>query len=160
VANGAKIITVHASGGVPMMQAAVNATFSGCDDPLAEIWAITVLTSLDKGEVARIYGKERTVAQIVREFALMAKEAGVETVVCSAEEVGVLSKDPELKGMKFTVPGTRSPGKALGQQKRSGTPSQAIADGATYLVAGSQVTKAEDPVMALEAMVTEISWIS
>lgn len=157
VRNGAKIITVHASGGVPMMKAAVEATFSGCDEPMAEIWAITVLTSLDDTEIGRIYGKDRTREQIVREFALMAKEAGIKTVVCSAQEVKMLAEDPELQGMEFTVPGTRSAGVALGQQKRSGTPAQAIADGATCLVAGSQVTKAEDPVAAFNAMTAEIS---
>ena len=154
--NGAKIITVHASGGVEMMQAAIEATLSGCDEPMAEIWAITALTSLNDQEIARIYGKGRTREQIVREFALMAKEAGVRTVVCSALEVKMLSEDSELRGMEFTVPGTRSPGVALGQQKRSGTPAKAIEDGATCLVAGSQVTKAEDPVAAFNAMAAEI----
>lgn len=156
VRNGAKIITVHASGGVPMMKSAVEATLSGCDEPMAEIWAITILTSLDDDEIGRIYGKERTRVQIVRELALMAKEAGVETVVCSAQEVGALSTDPALDGMKFTVPGTRSAGVALGQQKRSGTPAQAIADGASYLVAGTQVTKAENPMEAFKQFATEI----
>jgi orotidine-5'-phosphate decarboxylase len=86
----------------------------------------------------------------------MAKEAGVQTVVCSALEVAMLSRSPDLKGMKFTVPGTRSVGVALGQQKRSGTPGQAVADGATYLVAGSQVTKAENPGEALVEFAREI----
>jgi orotidine-5'-phosphate decarboxylase len=157
VRNGAKVITVHASGGVPMMKAAVNAAMSECDDELAEIWAITVLTSLDDDEIARIYGKDRTREQIVHEFAIMAKEAGVRTVVCSAQEVGMLSQSADLAGMQFVIPGTRSMGVALGQQKRSGTPAQAIAAGATFLVAGSQVTKAEDPVAAFAAMVAEIN---
>lgn len=156
VRNGAKIITVHASGGVPMMKAAVEATVSDSGDMMAEIWAVTVLTSLDDEEIGRIYGKDRTREQIVREFALMAKEAGVRTVVCSAQEVRMLSNDPELQGMEFTVPGTRSAGVALGQQKRSGTPAQAIEDGTTCLVAGSQVTKAEDPFEAFKSMAAEI----
>jgi len=156
VRNGAKIITVHASGGVPMMKAAVNATFSECGDRLAEIYAITVLTSLDDKEIERIYGKDRTREQIVHELALMAKEAEVRVVVCSAKEVGMLSRSEDLAGMRFTVPGTRSVGVALGQQKRSATPAQAVADGADELVAGSQVTKAEDPVVAFKAMAEEI----
>ena len=157
VQNGAKIITVHASGGVPMMKAAVNATSSENWGASAEIYAITVLTSLDDAEIARIYGKDRTREQIVHELALMAKEAGVRTVVCSAQEVGMLKKSPDLEGMRFTVPGTRSAGVALGQQKRSGTPAQAIADGADELVAGSQVTKADDPIKAFAAMADEIN---
>ena len=157
VRNGAKIITVHASGGVPMMKAAVEAAQSECGDQLPEIYAITVLTSLDDAEIARIYGKDRTREQIVHELALMAKEAGVRTVVCSAQEVDMLRTSSELEGMYFRVPGTRSAGVALGQQKRSGTPAQAMADGKgrARLVAGSQVTKAEDPVAAFREMAAE-----
>lgn len=157
VRNGARIITVHASGGVPMMKAAIDAVFTDCG-PAAEIWAITVLTSLDDEEIGRIYGKERTREQIVHEFALMAKEAGIRTVVCSAQEVGMLRESSDLEGMRFRIPGTRSAGVALGQQKRSGTPAQAMADGRgrAGLVAGSQVTKAKDPVAAFRAMAAEI----
>jgi len=156
VRNGAKIITVHASGGVPMMKAAIEATLSERGYVMAEIYAITVLTSLDDMEIARIYGRERTREQIVYELALMAYEAGVRTVVCSAQEVGMLKRSSTLAGMKFTVPGTRSAGVALGQQKRSGTPAQTMADGADELVAGSQVTKSADPVEAFKSMTLEI----
>jgi len=157
IKNGAKIITVHASGGIPMMKAAVGATFSESGEQSAEIYAITVLTSLDDEEIGRIYGKDRTREQIVHELALMAYQAGVRTVVCSAQEVKMLKESADLPGMRFTVPGTRSAGVALGQQKRSGTPKQAIDDGADELVAGSQVTKAEDPVAAFESIASEIS---
>jgi len=151
VKNGAKIITVHASGGVPMMQDAVKAA-----GDVAEIYAVTVLTSLDDKEIARIYGKDRTRMEIVHEFALMAWEAGVRTVVCSALEVGMLKQSPDLPGMRFLVPGTRSAGVALGQQKRSATPREAIDAGADELVAGSQVTGSKDPADAFEAFATEI----
>jgi orotidine-5'-phosphate decarboxylase len=156
VENGAKIITVHASGGVPMMQEAVKATLDDANKPRAEIYAITVLTSLDDAEIKRIYGAERTREQIVHEFALMAYEAGVGTVVCSAQEVKMLKESKDLPSMRCAVPGTRSVGVALGQQKRSGTPEQAVSDGADELVAGSQVTKAEDSFVAFESMSIEI----
>lgn len=156
VGNGAEIITVHASGGVSMMKAAVDAAYNECRYQLAQIYAVTILTSLDEDEIGRIYGKDRTREQIVYEFALMAKEAGIWTVVCSAQEVGMLWQSPDLAGMEFTVPGTRSVGVASGQQKRSGTPWQATNDGATFLVAGSQVMEAEDPVAAFNAIATEI----
>jgi len=157
IRNGAKVITVHASGGVSMMAAAVEATYNECGDKMAEIYAITVLTSLDDKEIERSYGGDRTREQIVHEFALMAYEAGVRTVVCSAKEVKMLKGSADLPGMRFTVPGTRSEGVALGQQKRSGTPAQAIEDGADELVAGSQVTKAPDFTEAFGAMAAEIS---
>jgi orotidine-5'-phosphate decarboxylase len=145
------IVTVHASGGVSMMREAVKAA-----GEQTKIWAITVLTSLDDEEIAAIYGRERTRGQVVNDLAHMAKDAGVNGLVCSAQEVGMLWQDPYLAGLKLVVPGTRSVGVALGQQKRSGTPRQAMIDGATYLVAGSQVTKATDPCAAFEAMETEI----
>lgn len=157
VANCAKIITVHASGGVPMMKAAVEATRSESGEKMAEIYAITVLTSLDDGEIARIYGKDRTREEIVHELALMAYEAGVRTVVCSAQEVKMLKESADLPEMRVAVPGTRSVGVALGQQKRSATPAQAMDNGADELVAGSQVTGAEDCVIAFKAMTAEIS---
>jgi len=147
----ADIITVHASGGIPMMREAVKA---GGADTL--IWAITVLTSLDDEEIAAIYGRERTRSQIVNDLAHMAKDAGVDGLVCSAQEVGMLFQDPTLAGLKLVVPGTRSAGVDLGQQKRSGTPRQAIAAGATFLVAGSQVTMSADPSAAFAAMEDEI----
>jgi orotidine-5'-phosphate decarboxylase len=156
IKNDATIITVHASGGIPMMRAAVETALSQSGGR-AEIWAVTVLTSLDDAEIARIYGKDRTREEIVHEFALMAKEAGIRSVVCSAQEVGMLSRSPALAGMQFVVPGTRSAGVALGQQKRSGTPRQAVDDGATLLVAGSQVTEAVDPVAAFDAMEAEVN---
>lgn len=152
VGNGADIVTVHASGGVPMMRKAVQSARD--ENPDAEVWAISVLTSLDREEVQRIYHEAPDLQ--VFELASMAREAGVQGIVCSALEVATLSRSPALAGMQFVVPGTRSAGVALGQQKRSGTPRQAVDDGATLLVAGSQVTKAEDPVAAFDAMEAEI----
>lgn len=156
--NGASIITVHTAGGIPMMKAAIDAVFTDCG-PAAEIWGITLLTSLGPTDIERDFGKygnNLTAEQIVVNRALMAKEAGLKTVVCSAQEVGMLRKCSDLAGMRFTVPGTRSVGVAAGQQKRSGTPYQAIIDGANLLVAGSQVTKDKYPVGAFRAMAAEI----
>ncbi len=150
VENGAKVITVHASGGLKMMQAAVAAAGSS-----AEIWAITVLTSLAPEEIAYIFGKERTKDEIARDLAILAHKAGIRTIVCSAEEVGYLSICPELAGMGFTVPGTRMTGQALGQQVRSGSPKDAVAKGATCLVIASGFTNADDPVEALKAFAND-----
>ena len=156
IRNGANIVTVHAAGGIPMMKAAVEAALSECGDVLAEIWAITVLTSLSPKEVERIYGKGRTPKEIVLDLALDAREGGMKGIVCSAQEVAMLREWPDFDDKKLVVPGTRSAGVAAGSQKRSGTPAQAIADRASLLVAGSQVTKAKDPVAAFKALATEI----
>ncbi len=144
------IITVHASGGISMMREAVKAAGSQ-----AEIWAITALTSLDDEEIGVVYGRDRTRQQIVADLARTAHTAGVRGLVCSAQEVSALRQAFYLTETKLVVPGTRSAGVALGQQKRSGTPRQAIMDGATYLVAGSQVTKATNPRKAFDEMEKE-----
>ena len=153
---GVDIITVHASGGVNMMREAVKAAGTQ-----TEIWAITALTSLDDGDIRLIYGEDRTRQQVVTDLAYMASVSKASGLVCSAQEVGMLRQEAYLQSnspnLKLVVPGTRSAGVALGQQKRSGTPRQAILDGATFLVAGSQVTKADDPRSAFDAMEAEIS---
>ena len=151
--NGASIITVHVSGGVKMMQMAVEAV----RDYDCEIFAVTLLTSLDPDEIAESYGTDRTPKQIVINYALMAKRAGVHGLVCSAEEVGALHAHHSLRGMKLIVPGIRSPGADVHDQKRVGTPRQAIDDGASLLVVGREVTEAKDPVLALRNIEAQIT---
>lgn len=147
--NGVDILTVHASGGVDMMRAAKEGA------PNAEIYAVTVLTSLSEETTGLVYG--RSSMETVRTLAHLAQEAGIDGVVCSAKEVGVLSKEPALDGLKFVVPGVRSPGADAHDQKRVATPAEAIKDGASLLVIGRQVTTAQDPVEALAAIRAELT---
>lgn len=147
-ANG-NILTVHASGGVPMMRKAVE---SGPEMVLA----ITVLTSLSPEGCKDIYGEPPEV--VVPRFALMAAEAGVHGIVCSPQELERLNKMNELDNLHFIVPGIRLPeAKVEGDmQQRTGTPRQAILDGASYLVIGRPITQAPDPVAALDAIVANM----
>lgn len=145
--NGADIITVHASGGVGMMKAAVD---SG-----ANIIAVTILTSLEEYEVNEIYGKLPNLK--VPELALKAKEAGCYGIVCSPREVGLLYAMPELEGMKFITPGVRSSGVALNDQKRVDTPRGALLSGADQIVVGRQVTEAENSLDAFDSLLAELS---
>lgn len=156
VFHGAKIITAHASGGVPMMRTIVE-RLNTDNGSAASVWAVTLLTSLDPREIARIYGADRTPKQIVLDLAFMAKEAGVQGVICSPQEVGMLSRHPDLRGLKLVTPGVRSLGASIGDQKRTGTPKQAIGDGASFIVVGSQVTEAKDPAAAFDAIAAEIN---
>ena len=151
-ANGATIITVHASGGIEMMEAAKAAAKRRMkkDGRTRGVWAITVLTSLDEGDITRPVDKE-----VVR-LALMAKKAGVDGIVCSAKEVGMLSKHPVLTGLDFVVPGIRLSGTSDDDQKRIGTPRQAMLDGATYLVVGRPITQPSPELGSLGA----IKWIN
>lgn len=153
--SGAGIITVHASGGTKMMQAVMDRL--GVYSSPMSIWAVTLLTSFGPAEIAQSCGKERTPQQIALDFALMAKEGGVNGVTCSCEEVGMLSRHPGLTGLQFITPGIRSIGADTGDQKRVGTPRQAIDDGADFIVVGSEVTKAPDPVAAFAAIEAELA---
>jgi len=145
--SGAEIITVHASGEIEMMMAAVEAF------PY-EVFAITVLTSLNEEQAHLLHGQPSKAGVLY--LARLAKLAGVAGVVCSPKEVGILAKRPELKGMKFIVPGVRSVGKDAGDQQRVDTPLNAIKAGATHLVVGRQITQVSDPVAALDALEAEL----
>lgn len=146
---GADIISVHASGGVGMMRAAKE----GAEG--AEVYAVTVLTALSQDDAERIYG--RSAEEAVRMLARLAKEAGVDGVVCSPQEVGVLAADPALAGLSFVTPGVRSPGGDLNDQKRVATPKEALLAGATRIVVGREVTQAPDPGAALAAIESGIA---
>ena len=148
VENGVDIITVHASGGVEMMRAAKEGAGK------AEVYAVTVLTSLSEETASSIYHQK--VQEQVRMLAQFAKEAEVDGVVCSAKEVALLAADPALRGLKFVVPGVRSPGADTHDQQRVMTPREAIDAGATHLVIGRQITNATDSAAALDALESEL----
>lgn len=147
--RGADIITVHASGGIEMMRAALQ---SG-----ATIYAVTILTSITEQQARGIYGQ--SLQSAVLTLASQAKYAGVHGIVCSAHELEMLSHESSLNGLEFIVPGVRSDGVSQDDQKRVDTPASAIKNGATRLVIGRQVTTARDPVRALRKLSGEIEGI-
>jgi orotidine-5'-phosphate decarboxylase len=145
----ADIISVHASGGVKMMQQAVA---SG-----KEIFAVTALTSLTPEEVKQIYNNN--VETVVLNLAKMAKDAGAAGIVCSPQEIKMLKAHPELNGLKLVVPGIRSAGVDTNDQSRVATPLQALQDGADYLVIGRQITNADNPESEVTKILEEIKGI-
>lgn len=149
VRRGADIITVHASGGIEMMRAALQ---SG-----ATIYAVTVLTSISEEQARGIYGQ--SLQSAVLTLATKAKNAGVHGIVCSALELEMLSQESSLNALEFIVPGIRSNDVNQDDQKRVDTPASAIKNGATRLVIGRQVTTAIDPVRALRKLSGEIEGI-
>lgn len=144
---GGDILTVHVAGEVEMMMAAV-------ENGPPEIYAITELTSLSEEQVHLLSGNPAKASVLYR--ARLAKLAGVHGIICSPNEVNLLSKRPELKGLTRTTPGIRLAGQAAGQQARFDTPEAAIKNGADRLVLGSAVTKAENPAAAFDAIEAEI----
>lgn len=131
------IMTVHAAGGRAMMEEAKAAAGSKC-----KIIAVTVLTSLDTTDMAEC-GIARSTTDQVGWLADLARDSGLDGIVCSGQEVkAVHSLWPQ--GF-FIVPGVRLPENAAGDQKRVVTPRQAMDDGASVLVVGRSVSQAAHP---------------
>jgi len=138
------IVTVHAAGGRAMMEDAKAAAGEHC-----KVVAVTVLTSLDERDLARtgVGGSPRE--QVLR-LAELAEQAGLDGVVCSGQEVGEVHR--QWKHGFFVVPGLRLPENADADQKRIVTPRAARDDGASVLVVGRPISRAEDPVAAARAI--------
>ena len=138
------IMTVHAGGGRAMMEDAKAAAPEG-----TKVVGVTVLTSLDSDDLTAMGLKGDPQDQVNR-LAGLAREAGLDGIVCSGNEVGGVKKD--WKDGYFVVPGIRPEGSDIGDQKRVMTPRQALDAGASVLVIGRAVTNAEDPDAALRAI--------
>ena len=152
VEAGADMITMHAVGGVPMMEAAQAAVDNtGCDTATL---AITVLTSMDAATLAAT-GVTRELTDQVKTLASCAAEAGLSGVVASPQEAAMLR---ELLGPDALIvtPGVRPAGADLGDQSRVATPKAAFDAGASHIVIGRPITQAADPVAAFEAIVAEL----
>lgn len=138
------IVTIHAAGGRAMMEDAKAAAGAH-----TKVVAVTVLTSLDDHDLTRVGVSDTPDLQVAR-LAALAQEAGLDGIVCSGHEVKAVRKN--WKDGFFVVPGLRPSGAALGDQKRAVTPRQARDDGASVLVIGRPITKAEDPDEAARAI--------
>jgi orotidine-5'-phosphate decarboxylase len=138
------IVTVHASGGRAMMEDAKAAAAEGC-----KVVAVTMLTSLDETDLART-GVSGTPHDHVMRLAELAHTAGLDGIVCSGQEVKQVRR--QWKDGFFVVPGLRPAGSLTGDQKRTVTPRQARDDGASVLVIGRPISRAEDPEAAARAI--------
>lgn len=136
-------MTIHTSGGPAMMRAAADAAAAG-GAKRPRILGVTVLTSLDDGDLEAV-GQSTPVAGQVERLARLAKDCGLDGVVCSPNEVAALRAacGPDFILM---VPGIRPAWSAVNDQKRIMTPAQAMAAGASHLVIGRPITA--DPVPA------------
>lgn len=143
------LLTIHASGGAEMIRRAVLAARESLGEQ-AQVVAVTLLTSLDAADVQAIGFAAVPGEQVVR-LARLAQEAGAHGVVCSPHEIAAIRA---ACGEDFTlvVPGIRPEGSDAGDQKRSMTPKQAKALGASYLVIGRPITDAADPLEAAKAI--------
>jgi orotidine-5'-phosphate decarboxylase len=150
---GVSMLTVHASGGTKMLQAAAEAAAASKAKPL--VLAVTVLTSMGQEDLAEIGVSGRPLDQVLR-LASLARTAGCGGVVASPEEVAGLRRELG-EGFAIVTPGVRPAGAAKGDQMRIATPAQAIKAGATYLVVGRPITEAADMGKAAKEIVAEIA---
>lgn len=148
------LLTVHAAGGAAMMRAAAAAAAQAATGlRRMKILGITVLTSLDEADLASI-GQRGPIAELARRLALLARESGLDGIVCSPHEVAGL-RAACGRDFLLVVPGIRPAGAAPGDQKRVMTPREALAAGADYLVIGRPITAAPDPAAAARAILAE-----
>lgn len=155
---GADMLTVHASGGRAMLEAAVVATAQAAEKfhaPKPKLLAVTVLTSLDDAALAQV-GCPRGAAAQARDLAELAREAGCDGVVCSPREAAAMRA---LLGPDALVvtPGVRPVGEDAGDQARVATPAEALTAGASHLVIGRPITGAADPAAAVQSIIEEVS---
>jgi orotidine-5'-phosphate decarboxylase len=156
---GVDMFNVHASGGLSMMKETRQALHDASKKLVMErpkVIAVTVLTSMDDAELLKL-GLNVTAADWTKRLALLTKEAGLDGVVASGQDIDMIR---ELCGKEFVIvtPGVRIE-ETKDDQKRTITPAEAIQRGATYIVLGRAVTASPSPIETLKRIEEEISRI-
>lgn len=148
--RGVSLVTVHGEPGI--MRAAV----AGAAGSALQIFAVTVLTSLDDADLAAM-GYRMGVAEMVQLRARQAAECGCAGIIASPHDhPDAIRRAIGAPALLIATPGIRPAGDAMGDQKRVATPAQAIADGADYLVVGRPIIGKPDPATAARAIVAEM----
>ena len=152
-ALGVWMVNVHALGGRQMMEAAREAMAQSAQPP--KLIAVTLLTSLAQEDLAEL-GIAATPADMVLRLATLARDSGLDGVVCSAQEAALLRKHC---GNEFCLvtPGIRPANASRDDQSRVMTPQAALQAGSSYLVIGRPITQAKDPLQALLDINQEIA---
>ena len=157
-ALGAELITVHACAGSEALQAAQSAAVEGAQSngkPIPTLLAVTVLTSWEEQRLQRELAIGQAIAERVPAMAQLSATAGIGGCVCSPWEAAALrAQHPEP--FALVTPGIRPKGSAVGDQARVMGPAEAIAAGASQLVIGRPITKAEDPSDAFARCCAEL----
>lgn len=143
-------LTVH---GDPHVVAAAK---EGAGGSGLKILGVTILTSLDRADLDASCIKPGTITDLVQERAGRALEAGADGVIASPQEAALIRALPEATDRLIVTPGVRPAGAALGDQKRTATPAQAIADGVDHIVVGRPIWQATSPRAATQAILDEM----
>ncbi|PDW03136.1 orotidine-5'-phosphate decarboxylase [Candidatus Viridilinea mediisalina] len=146
---GIGMLTLHCQGGAAMLRAAVEAAAAAPERPL--LLGVTVLTSIDTLALRDELGVAAPLEAHVVALAQLAQRCGLDGVVASPHEVAAIR---QACGPEFLIitPGVRPTWAASGDQRRTMTPSAALAAGADYLVIGRPLTAADDPVAAAQQL--------
>jgi orotidine-5'-phosphate decarboxylase len=159
-ALGVWMVNVHASGGRPMLEAAIRSadmSTARTGRPRPLVIAVTVLTSVDAPTLASVGVAAAPIDQVVR-LATLARDAGLDGVVASPQEVTAIRA---ACGADFVIvtPGIRGGAAAsdAGDQRRTATPAGALAAGSSYLVIGRPIVAADDPRAAALAIGRELT---
>jgi len=152
------MFNLHALGGIEMMKKTVESSQAMAKSlgvPKPTILAVTILTSMDENALREV-GIQNSVLEEVGRLASLAAKAGVDGVVASPQEIGIIR---ERCGEKFLIvtPGIRAPSDKKDDQKRTLTPKEAISAGANYLVIGRPIKEAKDPLEAVQKIIEDIS---
>ncbi len=150
--RGVWMLNVHALGGRAMMRAAREALETS-NGPRPKLIAVTLLTSMGQSDLDDI-GLQGSPQQAALRLAALAQASGLDGVVCSAQEAALLKKELG-SGFCLVTPGIRPLQSASDDQTRIMTPSAALHAGADYLVIGRPITRADDPLRALQAIQNE-----
>lgn len=151
---GVWMINVHAMGGRRMLEAAREAVDGSAGKPL--LIAVSVLTSMSDRDLKEV-GFSLSAGDLVMLLTDLAQASGLDGMVCSAREAKII-KDRFGEDVCLVTPGIRpSFYKTSDDQRRVLTPAEALAEGSDYLVIGRPVTAADDPLVALQAIVDEIA---
>jgi len=153
---GVWMINVHALGGRKMLEAAREAIAQSSQQP--KLIAVTLLTSMEQEDLTGI-GINATPAEMVLRLAKLAQDSGLDGVVCSAQEARLLRNNC---GNDFCLvtPGIRPADTQNNDQVRIMTPRNALENGSNYLVVGRPITRAADPLLALQRIAKEIETVS
>jgi len=153
-ALGVSMLTLHTGGGLKMMSAAANALKQKSDKDRPQLLGVTVLTSMAGADLAQVGVNVDVASQVIR-LARLAEEAGLDGVVASPSELGLL-RGQLGNAMKIVTPGIRPAGSEANDQSRIATPAAALQAGADYLVIGRPITASSDPAVSLEKILSEL----
>ena len=134
----------------------VRAAKEGASKSNMKILAVTILTSLDRDDLDANLMKAGDIRHLVIERAERAFEAGADGVIASPHEAGFIRALSSAKEKLIVTPGVRPTGTALGDQKRTATPAEAIANGADHIVVGRPIWQSNDPRQAAQSILQDI----